>query len=81
MATQSITATPTILASITDDTDYDIQNVSSQVLFVEVAASAPGATSDKATVVRSLDTYTTQTSDGSDIYIWNRYGFGHVVYN
>ena len=77
---QTITTTPTALASLTDGTRYTIQNQAGRTLNVESATSAP-TTAENAFVLDSGDFAVVRKASGLEVYIWNEDGTGGVVFD
>lgn len=83
MPSQIITATPTIVASLTASTDYAFQNKSPHVIHIEVAGAAP--TTPAGAFSFNPYEFGTMRKEGTDeVYVWAdsvRVGAGNLVYD
>lgn len=72
---QDVTAAPTVLAGIVEDTQYSVQNLAPSPISLVVAAVAPGA-GDRAFSIEPLAFLYPTAAAGESIYIW---GSGEFV--
>lgn len=79
MPNQDLTQTPTAVPGLTDGTLYELQNMSSQNMFMEFGASEPDADSKNARAVRALQSADAEKSSGENLYVWNHSGYGYVA--
>lgn len=81
---QTLSKTPTALASTTTGTDYTVQCRASSHMYVQVAdtSSAP-TTHEAAFVVGSMNFATVKHESGEGIFVWqdDMPAFGNVVYD
>ena len=75
MAKQSITATPTAIASLTADTAYTVQNRSPYKTYFQTATSAP-TDATGAFVVGTNAAITVSRTGTQQVYIWSEKSTG-----
>lgn len=79
-AKQTLTTTPTILASLTQDQDYTVQFRSAYKSYIQSSATAPTDNSE-AFIVGTNGVVTTKRTGGENIYVWGDRPGGVAVYD
>ena len=79
---QAVTASPTVLTGISDETTYTLQNVTGRTMYFEVATSTP---SDARKAFRmepsgNVSVLEFSVKSGQSAYIWADRSGGLVVY-
>ena len=80
---QAMTASPTALTGISDETIYTLQNVTGFTVYFEVASTAPSDATNAFRLESSgeMSVLTFKVSSGESAYIWADRSGGLVVYD